>query len=90
MLLVFAAYLFSRQPTAKLFKRHDVTVRYKIQMTLGEVFLESLSTGVITESEISWVASQQYRFSRAEEATALKLGRMLDAGSINLGCRRLN
>jgi len=86
--LVFVAFQFSPQPTAKLFKRQDVTVRYLFKMTLGEVFLESLSTGVITESEISWVASQQYRFSRAEEATALKLGRMLDAGSINLGCRR--
>ena len=56
-------------------------------MTLGEVFLESLSTGVITEQEIDWLATQQNRFNRDEEATALKLGRLLDSGAINLGCR---
>ncbi|OON12748.1 MAG: hypothetical protein BTM30_02875 [Synechococcus lacustris str. Tous] len=56
-------------------------------MTLGEVFLESLSTGVITEQEIDWLAAQQNRFNRDEEATALKLGRLLDSGAINLGCR---
>ena len=56
-------------------------------MTLGEVFLESLSTGVITEQEIVWLATQQNRFNRDEEATALKLGRLLDSGAINLGCR---
>ena len=56
-------------------------------MTLGEVFLESLSTGVITEQEIDWLAAQQNRFNREEEATALKLGRLLDSGVINLGCR---
>jgi hypothetical protein len=56
-------------------------------MTVGEVFLESLSSGVITEQEIDWVASQQNRFDRIEEATALKLGRLLDSGAINLGCR---
>jgi len=56
-------------------------------MTLGEVFLESLSTGVITEQEIDWLAAQQNRFNRDEEATALKLGRLLDSDVINLGCR---
>ena len=50
-------------------------------MTLGEVFLESLSTGVITEQEIDWLAAQQNRFNRDEEATALKLGRLLDSAS---------
>lgn len=44
-------------------------------MTVGEVFLESISSGVITEHEISWVASQQVSFARHEEALALRLGR---------------
>jgi hypothetical protein len=44
-------------------------------MTVGEVFLESLSSGVITEREISWVASQQGAFA------------LVDEGQINLGCR---
>ncbi len=56
-------------------------------MGIGEVFLESLSTGVITSEEIDWVTAQQTRFSRQEEAAALKLGRLLDEGRIQIGCR---
>jgi hypothetical protein len=56
-------------------------------MTLGEVFLEVITTGVITDNEIAWVAQNQGAFSRAEEATALRLGRLLDAGEVNPGCR---
>ena len=56
-------------------------------MTVGEVFLESLSSGVITEREISWVASHQAAFARHEEALAIRLGRLMDEGQINLGCR---
>jgi len=56
-------------------------------MTLGEVFLESLTTGVITEREIAWVASRQGAFARHEEALAIRLGRLVDEGQINLGCR---
>ncbi|CAK6699889.1 hypothetical protein I1E95_12855 [Synechococcus sp. CBW1107] len=56
-------------------------------MGMGELFLESLSTGVITEEEINWVAAQQTAFNRQEEAAALRLGRLLDAGRIQIGCR---
>ncbi len=56
-------------------------------MTVGELFLESLSTGVITPSELTWLTQGQDRFSRLEEATALRLGRLLDQGDIQLGCR---
>ena len=56
-------------------------------MTVGELFLESLSTGVITEREVNWLTTNQTSFNRAEEATALRLGRLIDAGDINLGCR---
>ncbi|MEX1315972.1 MAG: hypothetical protein AB1Z22_02460 [Synechococcaceae cyanobacterium] len=56
-------------------------------MTVGELFLESISTGVITPEELSWITAQQPRFSRVEEATALRLGRLLDQGDIQLGCR---
>lgn len=56
-------------------------------MSLGEVFLKSIVTGVITEREIAWVASQQGAFARHEEAAAVRLGRMLDQGQVNLGCR---
>jgi hypothetical protein len=58
-------------------------------MGIGEVFLESLSTGVITNEEIAWITRKQVQFSRAEEAIALKLGRLLDSGEIQIGCRLL-
>jgi hypothetical protein len=56
-------------------------------MTVGELYLETLATGVITPSELTWLAEGQDRFSRLEEATALRLGRLLDQGDIQLGCR---
>lgn len=56
-------------------------------MTLGELFLEAMSTGVITNGEMSWVTAQQDRFSRTEEAVAQRLGRLIDEGTIQLGCR---
>ena len=56
-------------------------------MNLGLLFLESISTGVITSDEMNWVTSNQPHFSRIEEATALKLGRLLDRGLIHVGCR---
>ena len=59
-------------------------------MNLGLLFLESISTGVITSDEMNWVTSNQPRFSRVEEATALKLGRLLDSGLIQIGCRISN
>ena len=56
-------------------------------MNLGLLFLESISTGVITSDEMNCVTSNQPQFSRVEEAIALKLGRLLDRGSIQFGCR---
>ena len=56
-------------------------------MNLGLLFLESVSTGVITSEEMNWVTSNQPHFPRIEEATALKLGRLLDQGLIQIGCR---
>lgn len=57
-------------------------------MTVGQVFLESLASGVITPSELSWLTDQQDSFSRLEEATGLRLGHLLDQGCIQLGCRQ--
>ena len=56
-------------------------------MTVGEVFLQSLSSGVITETEMNWLTTHQASFNRQEEAAALRLGRLLDSGELNLGCR---
>lgn len=54
---------------------------------LGEVFLETMSTGIITQEEIDWLTLQQTEFNREEEAKALRLGRWLDEGLIQIGCR---
>ena len=56
-------------------------------MIVGEIILESLSTGVITEHEVSWLTAQQASFNRPEEAAVLRLGRLMDEGAIQLGCR---
>ena len=56
-------------------------------MTLGELFLEAMSSGVITNGEMTWITDRQAQFSRTEEAVALRLGRLIDEGNIQLGCR---
>ena len=56
-------------------------------MSIGEVFLGSLHSGVITPEEINWLTAMQDSFSRQEEATALRIGRLLDDGLIQIGCR---
>ena len=56
-------------------------------MNIGVLFLKSSFTGIITFSELDWITTHQSKFTRLEESIAIKLGRMLDAGSINIGCR---
>ena len=51
-------------------------------MTLGELFLEAMSTGVITNGEMAWVTARQDQFTRTEEAVAQRLGRLVDEGTI--------
>jgi hypothetical protein len=46
-----------------------------------------MSSGVITNGEMTWITDHQSQFSRTEEAVALRLGRLIDEGSIQLGCR---
>ncbi len=56
-------------------------------MTVGEIVLESLSSGIITEEEVAWLTHHQETFSRSEEAAAIRIGRLMDEGLVNLGCR---
>jgi len=58
-------------------------------MLIGEVFLEALSTGIVTQAEIDWLTINQAGFSREEEAKALRIGRLLDEGQLQIGCRML-
>ena len=56
-------------------------------MSIGTLFLKINITGIITFSELDWIAIHQTNFTRLEESIAIKLGRMIDVGSINIGCR---
>ena len=56
-------------------------------MNIGNLFLKASSTGIITFSELDWITNQQINFNRLEESIAIKLGRMIDFGTINIGCR---
>ena len=42
-------------------------------MTVGELVLETLSTGVITEDEVTWLTDHLQTFTRPEEAAAIRL-----------------
>ena len=55
-------------------------------MNIGILFLQCNLTGIITLPELDWVTNQQSNFNRLEESIALKLGRMIDSGIINIGC----
>tara|TARA_Y100001968_G_C18958402_1_gene526459 strand:- start:265 stop:438 length:174 start_codon:yes stop_codon:yes gene_type:complete len=56
-------------------------------MGIGKLFLMSISSGVITQDEMRWITRNQLSFSKCELATALKLGKLLDSGKLNVGCR---
>ena len=56
-------------------------------MNIGILFLKSKLIGIITFSELDWIITHQSNFTRLEESIAIKLGRILDAGYINIGCR---
>ena len=59
----------------------------RLKIHIGIIFLKSNFTVIITFSELDWITTHQSNFTRLEESIAIKLGRMLDAGSINIGCR---
>ncbi len=56
-------------------------------MNLGLLFLKVNTTGVITLSELDWITNHQSDFSRLDMALVLKIGRLMDAGIIELDCR---
>ena len=56
-------------------------------MNLGILFLKVNSTGLITLSELDWIADHQSEFSRLDMALVLKIGRLMDEGIIDLDCR---
>ena len=56
-------------------------------MDIGLLFLKVNVLGVITLPELDWVTNNQSNFSRLEESIAIKLGRLVDSGLIEIDCR---
>ena len=58
-------------------------------LTLCPIDRALIEPALLSAEEIAWITSHQAGFDRQEEAFALKLGRLLDAGTIQIGCRLL-
>ena len=56
-------------------------------MNLGLLFLKVNTSGVTTLSELDWITNHQSDFSRLDMALVLKIGRLMDEGTIELDCR---
>jgi hypothetical protein len=56
-------------------------------MNLGLLFLKVNTSGVITLSELDWITNHQSDCSRLDMALVLKIGRLMDEGTIELDCR---
>ena len=56
-------------------------------MSAGLLFLKIKSSGIITFTELDWITLHQFRFNRLEESVAIQIGRLIDSGIVNIGCR---
>ena len=57
-------------------------------MNLGIIFLKSNVLGSITLQELDWITENENSFSRIDMALLIKLGRLMDEGSIEIDCRK--
>ena len=58
------------------------------KMNLGIIFLKSNVLGSITLQELDWITENENSFSRIDMALLIKLGRLMDEGSIEIDCRK--
>ena len=58
---------------------------FSLKINIGELFLKISLTGIITFYELVWITTNESNLVRLQESIAIKLGRMLDTGSINIG-----
>ena len=56
-------------------------------MDLGLLFLKVNTLGLITLPELDWVTYNQSSFSRLDMALAIKIGRLVDSGAIEIDSR---
>ena len=57
-------------------------------MNLGIIFLKSNVLGSITLEELDWITENENSFSRIDMALVIKLGRLMDEGTIEIDCRK--
>ena len=56
-------------------------------MNIGSLFLKTNLTAIIPFTALDLIIYKQLKTNRLEESITLKLGRIIDSGIINLGCR---
>jgi len=57
------------------------------KMNIGLLFLKVNTLGVITLSELDWITNHQSEFSRLDMAFVIKIGRMMDSGTVEIDNR---
>ena len=57
-------------------------------MNLGIIFLKANVLGVITLQELDWITAHEHKFSRLDMALVIKLGRLMDEGTIDIDCSK--
>jgi len=57
-------------------------------MNLGIIFLKANVLGFITLKELDWITEHENSFSRIDMALVIKLGRLMDEGTIDIDCRK--
>ena len=57
-------------------------------MNLGIIFLKANVLGVITLQELDWITDHEHKFSRLDMALVIKLGRLMDEGTIDIDCSK--
>ena len=57
-------------------------------MNIGTIFLKANILGLITLYELDWITKNEHKFSRLDMSLAIKLGRLLDEGFIEIDCRK--
>ena len=55
-------------------------------MNISNLSLNIRLTGIITLSELESITYQQLKFNRIEESFSVKLGKMIDSFTLNIGC----
>ena len=56
-------------------------------MNLGLLFLKVNTIGVITLAELDWITNHQSEFSRLDMSLAIKIGRLMDSGVVEIDSR---